>query len=442
MVRGRSYIKRCEQCRHTRDFDLPQLRKALLYLDQYVLSELLRSDQGVAGQPGQGRDNEFWDDLHALVMSLNQQQQLVCPSSSVHSEETAVFRQADELKQMLRFLACDTMFYGIDDIRCAQLRDSFNSWLRNEVPEYGMFSAESVVEGHLHHWLDTYHLGVSFGPPPEEHLAAIRESRSRLASRMESVAEGWRARGADFDQYFSQEIEDFGPSILGRFAKDRREFELVQREQIEPELKHLLPSSATQMLQVLHKGAKDVGNDDAAAAMLMRAYLKSDELGDIPFLKNQALLYAGVASQFASGRKKRINNGFVSDVEVISTLAPYCDAMIVDQECHNLLLSKPIANRFVGDCRFFSMRNKEELLSYLRDLEYLFGEAHLDGTAAWFSGVLVGYDCCLSQLSGSRLGSSDRRVVLILAITSRSHVHGFAPQRLADSIRVYAAAAQ
>lgn len=71
-----------------------------------------------------------------------------------------------------------------------------------------------------------------------------------------------------------------------------------------------------------------------------------------------------------------------------------------------------------------------------------FGQTHIDGQECEFSDVLVGYGCCLSQLSGSRLGRSDRRVDVMLLTTSLSHTQGVAPQRLADSIREYTVAAQ
>jgi len=73
---------------------------------------------------------------------------------------------------------------------------------------------------------------------------------------------------------------------------------------------------------------------------------------------------------------------------------------------------------------------------------YLFGRTHLDGADRWFSGVLVGYDWVFGQLSGSRLGSSDRGVAAIRIATSLNQVHGLAPHRLALSISVQAAAAQ
>jgi hypothetical protein len=42
----------------------------------------------------------------------------------------------------------------------------------------------------------------------------------------------------------------------------------------------------------------------------------------------------------------------VSDFQMVSTLLPYCDAMLVDRECHGLLKN-----------------TRDDLLQYLREIE-------------------------------------------------------------------------
>lgn len=59
---------------------------------------------------------------------------------------------------------------------------------------------------------------------------------------------------------------------------------------------------------------------------------------EIPFNDIASSLWASIAHQAAyGGRKKPPDRGMVSDIDMISTLLPYCDAMFIDREMFELL---------------------------------------------------------------------------------------------------------
>jgi hypothetical protein len=62
------------------------------------------------------------------------------------------------------------------------------------------------------------------------------------------------------------------------------------------------------------------------------------------------------------------NAGMLTDVDVVGTLLPYCDAMFMDNELRALLTSVPAKFKIKETSRVFSMSCKENFLSYLRDL--------------------------------------------------------------------------
>src|SRR5881409_525479 len=39
---GAGYTRRCRQCWHTESFDLPEIRKTVIYLDQMAISEMMK----------------------------------------------------------------------------------------------------------------------------------------------------------------------------------------------------------------------------------------------------------------------------------------------------------------------------------------------------------------------------------------------------------------
>jgi hypothetical protein len=43
MVNRRSFVHRCGECRHTETFELPEIRKAVIYLDQFAVSGMMKA---------------------------------------------------------------------------------------------------------------------------------------------------------------------------------------------------------------------------------------------------------------------------------------------------------------------------------------------------------------------------------------------------------------
>ena len=60
--------------------------------------------------------------------------------------------------------------------------------------------------------------------------------------------------------------------------------------------------------------------------------------------------------------------GFFTDVDVISCLLPYCDAMFLDVECWSYLSELKRSGKLSYDARVFSLRTKNEFADYLDGL--------------------------------------------------------------------------
>ena len=58
----------------------------------------------------------------------------------------------------------------------------------------------------------------------------------------------------------------------------------------------------------------------------------------------------------------------MNDLNMVSTLLPYCDAMFLDREIHTLLSEKDVSDRLGFDTYIFSMRNVTEFFGYLDQL--------------------------------------------------------------------------
>ena len=98
-------------------------------------------------------------------------------------------------------------------------------------------------------------------------------------------------------------------------------------------------------------------------------YLCSEDFRQIPFIKLYALFYASFARKAGSGQKKIPDRGMTNDLNILSLLLPYCDAMFIDNQCRGCLEEKDVLSRMDYQNRVFSLSNKEDFLAYLEQLE-------------------------------------------------------------------------
>ena len=83
-----------------------------------------------------------------------------------------------------------------------------------------------------------------------------------------------------------------------------------------------------------------------------------------------------VKSLSKSIKKKLRSKGIMNDVQFISYLLPYCDAMFIDNECRGLLKSFPIKDRIQYGTKVFSQNNKDEFIEYLNEIGNQMSEEH------------------------------------------------------------------
>jgi hypothetical protein len=110
----------------------------------------------------------------------------------------------------------------------------------------------------------------------------------------------------------------------------------------------------------------------------IREFAASGAMNETPSTIISAALWASPAMQAASGQKKSPDEGMVTDIEVVSTLLPYCDAMFVDNKCRSLLHDIPKRHKLLHKCQVFSSKTSREFLRYLSDIRASATPEHLE----------------------------------------------------------------
>ena len=80
-IYSNSYTKRCVDCRYDEKFSLPGLERKVIYLDQFVISEMMKSINSELGK--KEKVDPFYFELFKKLDRLNKLQLIVCPDSPI-----------------------------------------------------------------------------------------------------------------------------------------------------------------------------------------------------------------------------------------------------------------------------------------------------------------------------------------------------------------------
>jgi hypothetical protein len=150
---------------------------------------------------------------------------------------------------------------------------------------------------------------------------------------------------------------------------------LAMRGQL-PSLNDILPSPVSNMMTNLrYIFEQNVGKEQSAATM--SEFMRSGAMNDAPFNIIASSMYASLAQKAAAGQKEVPNQGMFTDVNIVSTLLPYCDAMFMDNGCRALFQDIPREHKLPFTCRVFSPNTGGDFLGYLREIRDSASPEHL-----------------------------------------------------------------
>lgn len=377
MVCRQHYVCRCKHCWHSEVFSLPALRKHVLYLDQFVISNMMKALNARARADRGGREvDDFWLELFRTIDRLCKLQLLVCPDSEFHSEESLLSPFHQPLKRMYELLSGGVTLYDHKTIQRFQIYEHVQRWARGQDGQPWRFHAADVVRGDLHGWRDSFIVSVNW-PHCDEWIEDMRRSRETVHESMLEVFDRWRAERHPFEYWFEEEAQSYGKAVLKDFCRRLRRCHQIVSRQSEPTIGDLFASPAELTVTTIQDGLKETGLADTELLPQTISYLMSDAMQTLPFNRIAAMLYAAMARQAGAGRKKPPGRGVTNDVQLISAYLPYCDAMFVDNECHGYLMDQPLRDQLDYGCRIFCLNTRNELLTHLLDIEASASPDHL-----------------------------------------------------------------
>lgn len=321
--------------------------------------------------------DDFWRELFGRLDTLSKMQLIVCPDSEFQSDESLVSPFFSPLRRMYELLSHGVTFEDKETIRRFQVCKHARNWIRGEPEKEPTLDVNSIVHGEIDAWQERFILTVNVSYD-EKTIDGIRKLRSETHQGLNRVFTQWKKdKNKSFEFWFSEESMAFGRITLKIYFMDVRKYEEVASGKRVLTMNDMIPSSSVVLIHSIKSILKKEGVGDEEIWPKTIEYLNSPSLANIPFNKISSMLIAALARKTAAGRIKPPNRGMVSDINMISTLLPYCNAMFIDKECHSYLLEEPLKSTLDYDTKIFSLLNKNDFIEYLDSIEQDTSEEHI-----------------------------------------------------------------
>lgn len=380
------YTRECINCHHEEQIELPDIQKKVVYLDQLIISNLIKLLDSSHPSHERVKADLFWRDLFIALEKAAKSQAIVCPDSFFHKDESSVggidFKKAKNLYE--HFSGGKTLFPA-HDIEERQVLQHFKDWLDNKKSIF-TFDPQDISFDDLHTWEIGMRVSVGFSQKAEE-INHLKQTNASTEQQLTEIWKRWRSEKMSFEDRAKEEVLGFGKGVLAvtKSFIQRREAATL-RALTDPsfqfDLNDILPPSAFDFMKHLMRIAAQKGVDHAKIPNIISEYLlDANSLLQIPYFKINSIMFAGLARSAYLGEKKAPKS--TTDVQFISSYLPYCDAMFVDIQSARVLkeLPKDTPKYLRVDeysAKIFSLNERNEFLKYLDDLVTELPKEHIE----------------------------------------------------------------
>jgi len=378
------YFRRCTECFYPDPskgekgvkYPLPKLNKKVIYIDQFAISNMMKFLNPSVKSHEKVKADIFWGKLFEQLNTLCKLQLIICPDSDMHETESLLAPYYKSLKRMYELLSNGISFQSHETIKLFQIIGQFNIWI-GDTKEYDL-NVQDIVSKNINAWQDRLNISIN-RDNPQSLIEESRINRDKVDDYVKDIFIKWqKEKNKDFDYWYKVERKSIAEELIKSYQKNLDRLKKMSYGLIPFKPGAFLPGFANKVLYVIIKRLKRKGiSEEKDINKKLNEFLCSETFEDVSYIKISSMLYAAMARRANKGKKEPPGRGFLNDVEVISTLLPYCDAMFIDKECRSLLLEKPLCDNITYDTKIFSPKNKGEFLAYLDRIRQSTSEAHL-----------------------------------------------------------------
>lgn len=370
-------LRGCKHCKYQSMVWLPEIRKKVIYLDQFFFSGAMR-----------GNDPRF-KVAAGRVKRLCSLQLLAAPYSSVHEDEAHQWRGHDgmtsaQLMEFIKATSRGAKFEKAYNVERRQVHKAWEAFLKGQPPDHLLAHRDAIEGGTLDKWDDYFRIDVG------GYLRDIelnRRLKNESVDELVKILDQWQASAQTFDEAVALEIHDAGKQYVGAYLT------MVNRyAQGDFGAAIDSPMVAMVMEQMMHWLPQDQPLPDKVQRCI--EFFQSPHFSEVPhewlsshmFATIKAMVKRGTFSNREEARKSL--NGVFEDIRHISLYAPYCDAIVIDKFMADLVGRPTVGIEQRYGVKVFSLSSWDALLAWLDDLEAEMSDNHREGVAAAYPGSL------------------------------------------------------
>jgi len=378
IISGGHHTKKCRECWHSQSFKLPPLDKKVIYLDQFVISNMMKAINDKLGK--KQKVDKTYLRLFEKLDRLVKLQLIICPDSEFHREESLLSFYT-VLKRMYEQLSHGISFYDSTTIRRFQLCEDFKSYIKDEQCDWvKCLDVDDLLHGDRNEWQGRLIISIKSKIDQKE-IDIFRKRRLEIHNNFNSIFETWKKQTAKTYQSFVKEIStSFGTGIADRYVNLIAQYfqaSMGAKTLSTGDMLSFTGESSVLITSLLHYLPNDSNHAENLHKVL--SYLRSERLEQVPFNEIYSAFWGVIAYQISKGgRKKAPNVGMFTDIEMVSTLMPYCDAIFIDKDMHSILNFGP-SRKIVSKhkTKIFSLTNVTSFFSYLEKIENKASKKHI-----------------------------------------------------------------
>ena len=371
-IYGDRYTRACKHCEYSSSFRLPEIKKKIIYLDQYALSNMLFALNPQINK--KSKVDGIWLELFKKLDELCKLNLIVCPDSNYQMNESLVTPWFKNLKRLYELLSAGATFKTDSEIKAEQIYTYAKAWIEGEAnPELNI---EEVVRGNLFGWIPKLQITVDW-TEPDNSITQLRNSRQETGEILNHIFDNWKTeKNVSIEERYRKEMDSFGIGVLEEYNKHiENKFKFLACDE-KCDIKTIIsPPATVKMVQAVINAFQNCSVSDEDIPIRIYEFFRCEAISKVPFLNASCWLLAALSRNAQNGQKS-INRGTTNDINAIASLSTYCNVMLVDNPCRELL--RQVENRLnVTDCVFFSTNNLPEFIDYLDKIKIDASAEHL-----------------------------------------------------------------
>ncbi|MDP2633065.1 MAG: hypothetical protein Q8P25_05100 [Candidatus Curtissbacteria bacterium] len=316
------------------------------------ISEMMKSLNPKITPERKAKVKSIWLALFNKLDKLVKLNLIICPDSNSHYQESLLWQPYYKaLKMMYEHLSNGISFYDEDTIKRFQIDKNFKDFA--QIKDDKKLSVHDITTDDINAWLGRFRISVEMGSFDNALVDDIKKERGQIHQFLASVYKRWLLeKNKTFNDWYREETDAYLPTLMKDYS-----FRLI--------------------LTTMFRDLENIGMSEAESSDRITDYFKSGRLITTPYVMISAGLFASLARKASLGKKTLPTKGMVTDVKTIASLAPYCDAMLIDNECRAMLTEEPLKTKLKLDTAFFSQSNINDFIKYLDGIEKAASKKHL-----------------------------------------------------------------